>query len=134
KKNIMSSVSDYLMNLTLRGKVSRARVKLIKGIDEALLEMGEDIEQIKSETEEKSKDREKQLDDLLHEVAIIDMTKHERLIKDFYECLLDYDEDLNGREGLLHDEVLQMIEDASDFGEEEAQDNSVEDAQFQEVE
>src|SRR5699024_12785885 len=97
----MSSVSDYLMNLTLRGKVSRARVKLIKGIDEALLEMGEDIEQIKRETEEKSKDREKQLDDLLDEVAIIDMTKHERLIKDLYECMLDYDEDLKDRKSVV---------------------------------
>lgn len=111
KKNILSGINNFLTEMKLQGKLSRARMKLVLAIEDALKELQTDIEQIQKDNEDES-DKKIYIHQLLEEIAIIDLTKHKRLINELYLFLDTYDVEMDGIEGFIHDTLLDAIEAA----------------------
>lgn len=110
KKNMLQAVNNFLMEMNLAGKVSRARMKLVKAVDEALIELQEDVKSIHKEHGDDEASRKADIEELLKEVAVIDVTRHERLINELYLFLDTYDVEMDGKDGWVHDELLDAIE------------------------
>lgn len=110
KKNMLQAVNNFLMEMNLAGKVSRARMKLVKAVDEALIELQEDVKSIHKEHGDDEASRKADIEELLKEVAVIDVTRHERLINELYLFLDAYDVEMDGKDGWVHDELLDAIE------------------------
>lgn len=111
KKNILSGINNFLIEMKLHGKLSRARMKLVLSIEDALKELQEDIKQIQKDNEDDS-DKKIYINQLLEEIAVIDITKHKRLINELYLFLDTYDVEMDGKEGFIHDTLLDAIEAA----------------------
>ena len=110
KKNMLQAVNNFLMEMNLAGKVSRARMKLVKAVDEALIELQEDVKSIHKEHGDDEASRKADIEELLKEVAVIEVTRHERLINELYLFLDTYDVEMDGKDGWVHDELLDAIE------------------------
>lgn len=110
KKNMLQAVNNFLMEMNLAGKVSRARMKLVKAVDEALIELQEDVKSIHKEHGDDEASRKADIEELLKEVAVIDVTRHKRLINELYLFLDTYDVEMDGKDGWVHDELLDAIE------------------------
>lgn len=110
RKNMLQAVNNFLMDMSLSGKVSRARMKLVKAVDEALIELQEDVKSIREEHGEDESKRKADIEELLKEVAVIDVTRHKRLINELYLFLDTYDVEMDGKDGWVHDELLDAIE------------------------
>lgn len=110
RKNMLQAVNNFLMEMSLAGKVSRARMKLVKAVDEALIELQEDVKTIREEHGEDESKRKADIEELLKEVAVIDVTRHKRLINELYLFLDTYDVEMDGKDGWVHDEILDAIE------------------------
>lgn len=113
KKKWLSGVTNFLMELKLSGRLSRARIKLIKSIDDAVQELQEDIQLIEDEKVHDDEDKKKLKNELADENAVLDLTRHKALIKDLHDYLEDdYEEVLDGVQGFIHDVLLDAIEAA----------------------
>lgn len=110
RKNILNAVNNFLMEMKLTGKVSRARMKLVKAVDEALKELQEDVQSVHEEHVDNEEKRKADIEELLKEVAVIDVTRHKRLINELYLFLDTYDVEMDGKEAWVHDEILDAIE------------------------
>ena len=110
KKNMLQAVNNFLMEMNLAGKASRARMKLVKAVDEALIELQEDVKSIHKEHGDDEASRKADIEELLKEVAVIDVTRHKRLINELYLFLDTYDVEMDGKDGWVHDELLDAIE------------------------
>lgn len=129
---------EFLSGIELSGKSSRARVKLNDRLSEKLTDFSVEFSKMK-QTFDELKDTEqyekldkqiKQLNELTSEVSIVDMGEYEHLLGSLKTDLEDYPHVLKGDDAVAHDIVLDALE-----GNNVTQiNNSVEDAQYQEVE
>lgn len=134
-KHQLKSVYNFLDKIKPVGKLSRAKVKLMKLLEDASLELSEDVQLIKKDTDvsddlrkeysqllqsnknasdDKFKplqDENKDLQELFKEDAIMDATKHKRLINELYIYLEDFPEELETADSYAHDLLLTAIEE-----------------------
>ena len=129
---------EFLSGTELSGKSSRARVKLNDRLSEKLTDFSVEFSKMKqtfdelkdTEQYEKLDNQIKQLNELTSEVSIVDMGEYEHLLGSLKTDLEDYPHVLKGDDAVAHDIVLDALE-----GNNVTQiNNSVEDAQYQEVE
>ena len=111
KKNILSAIESFLMELKLSGKASRARIKLSRAIGEAIQELQEDVTHIKKECAGDTEEERKQIESLLKEEAILDLTKYKTLMNELHLYLDDLDFEMNGKDGYIHDVLLDAFEE-----------------------
>ena len=111
KKNVLSAIENFLMELKLSGKVSRARIKLSREIGEAIQELQEDVTHIKKECADDTEEERKQIDSLLKENAILDLTKYKALMNDLYLYLDELNVEMDGKDGYIHDVLLDAFEE-----------------------
>lgn len=135
----IQSIVDYLPKLQLKGRENRARQKLLKKASEKFQEFYSDVQEIKSEHPGDEAKQNEELDTLLKERVTLDMTEYAHLMPALYDALLDYPHEIESEkapgkpsDAAVHDYLIDVLE--AEIEEAEAQDNSVEDAQFQEVE
>ena len=111
KKNVLSAIENFLMELKLSGKVSRARIKLSRAIGEAIQELQEDVTHIKKECADDTEEERKQIDSLLKENAILDLTKYKALMNELYLYLDELNVEMDGKDGYIHDVLLDAFEE-----------------------
>ena len=111
KKNVLSAIENFLMELKLSGKVSRARIKLSREIGEAIQELQEDVTHIKKECADDTEEERKQIDSLLKENAILDLTKYKALMNELYLYLDELNVEMDGKNGYIHDVLLDAFEE-----------------------
>ena len=111
KKNVLSAIENFLMELKLSGKVSRARIKLSREIGEAIQELQEDVTHIKKECADDTEEERKQIDSLLKENAILDLTKYKALMNELYLYLDELNVEMDGKDGYIHDVLLDAFEE-----------------------
>ena len=99
------------MELKLSGKVSRARIKLSREIGEAIQELQEDVTHIKKECADDTEEERKQIDSLLKENAILDLTKYKALMNELYLYLDELNVEMDGKNGYIHDVLLDAFEE-----------------------
>ena len=135
-KNLKKTV-EFLSDIELSGKSSRARVKLNDRLSEKLTDFSVEFSKMKqtfdelkdTEQYEKLDNQIEQLNELTSEVSIVDMGEYEHLLGSLKTDLEDYPHVLKGDDAVAHDIVLDALE-----GNNVTQiNNSVEDAQYQEV-
>lgn len=144
KNAMLMSVLEYLPKLQgLTGKENRARMKLSNKASEKFNELRSDLLEIKSEHPDDEEKQKSETEELFKETAIIDMTEYSQYMPTLKNVLLDYDKGIDthsepGRpsEASIHDYLIDVLEDAEvDHSTNDLQiNNSVEDAQYQEVE
>lgn len=111
KKNILSAIENFLMELKMSGKVSRARIKLSRAIGEALQELQEDVQRVREECKDDDAEANKQIEELLQEKAVIDLTKYKALMNELYLYLDELDVEMDGKDGYIHDVLLDAFEE-----------------------
>lgn len=111
KKALLNSLTEFLMDIKLEGRVSRARMKLIFAMSEAAEELQSDTQFIRKENKEDSNKAKKEIDELLEEEAVLDLTKYKELIYDLHVALENIDEKMAFPKSYLHDELLNAIEE-----------------------
>ena len=111
KKNILSAIDNFLMELKMSGKVSRARIKLSREIGEAIKELQGDVSHIKEECAGDEKEEHKQIETLLKEKAVLDLTKHKALMNELYLYLEELNVEMDGKDGYIHDVLLDAFEE-----------------------
>ena len=111
KKNVLSAIENFLMELKMSGKVSRARIKLSREIGEAIQELQEDVTHIKKECADDTEEERKQIDSLLKENAILDLTKYKALMNELYLYLDELNVEMDGKDGYIHDVLLDAFEE-----------------------
>lgn len=111
KKNILSAIENFLMELKMSGKVSRARIKLSRAIGEALQELQEDVQRVREECDDDDAEANKQIEELLQEKAVIDLTKYKALMNELYLYLDELDVEMDGKDGYIHDVLLDAFEE-----------------------
>lgn len=111
KKNILSAVENFLMELKMSGKVSRARIKLSRALGEALQELQEDVQRVREECKDDDAEANKQIEELLQEKAIIDLTKYKALMNELYLYLDELEVEMDGKDGYIHDVLLDAFEE-----------------------
>ena len=111
KKNVLSAIENFLMELKLSGKVSRARIKLSRAIGEAIQELQEDVTHIKKECDGDTEEERKQIESLLEEKAVLDLNKYKALMNELYLYLDELDTEMDGKDGYIHDVLLDAFEE-----------------------
>lgn len=111
KKNILSAIENFLMELKMSGKVSRARIKLTRAIGEALQELQEDVQRVREECKDDDAEANKQIEELLQEKAVIDLTKYKALMNELYLYLDELNVEMDGKDGYIHDVLLDAFEE-----------------------
>ena len=111
KKNILSAIENFLMELKMSGKVSRARIKLSRAIGEALQELQEDVQRVREECKDDDAEANKQIEELLQEKTVIDLTKYKALMNELYLYLDELDVEMDGKDGYIHDVLLDAFEE-----------------------
>lgn len=111
KKNILSAVENFLMDLKMSGKVSRARIKLSRAIGEALQELQEDVQRVREECKDDEAESKQQIEELLQEKAVIDLIKYKALMNELYLYLDELDVEMDGKDGYIHDVLLDAFEE-----------------------
>lgn len=111
KKNILSAIENFLMDLKMSGKVSRARIKLSRAIGEALQELQEDVQRVREECKDDDAEANKQIEELLQEKAVIDLTQYKALMNELYLYLDELEVEMDGKDGYIHDVLLDAFEE-----------------------
>lgn len=144
----IQSVVEYLPKLKLKGRENRARQKLLKKASEKFQEFYSDIQEVKSENPDNEQKQNEELQNLLKEEIIIDMTEYAHLMDSLYDALLDYPHEIDTQrtkekpsDSAIHDYLIDTLEVGFDdstnepqIDEPDAANNEVEEAQYQEVE
>src|SRR5699024_8219717 len=134
---------EFLSGLELSGKASRVRVKLNNRLQEKLQEFSTEFQQIKTkfdelkekEEYEAMKEQLEQMDELTAEESVVDMTEYAHLLPALKDEMEEYPHVLQGDDAVAHDLLLDALESEFNDGNNAPQiENSVEDAQYQEVE
>lgn len=115
----LTSVMEYLPKIQAKGRVNRARQKLLKKIAEKYQDFHGDLQAIKADTEDEQKQLE-EFGELLKEEVVIDMSEYESLMHTLYEYMLDYPYELDTTPGennspsnaVTHDHVIDILEAA----------------------
>lgn len=115
----LTSVMEYLPKVQAKGRVNRARQKLMKKIAEKYQDFHGDLQAIKADTEDEQKQLE-EFGELLKEEVVLDMSEYEGLMHTLYEYMLDYPYEIDttpGKNGspsdaVTHDHVIDILEAA----------------------
>lgn len=115
----LTSVMEYLPKVQAKGRVNRARQKLMKKIAEKYQDFHGDLQAIKADTEDEQKQLE-EFGELLKEEVVLDMGEHEGLMHTLYEYMLDYPYELDTTPGennspsdaVTHDHIVDVLEAA----------------------
>ena len=115
----LTSVMEYLPKVQAKGRVNRARQKLMKKIAEKYQDFHGDLQAIKADTEDEQKQLE-EFGELLKEEVVLDMSEYESLMHTLYEYMLDYPYELDTTPGennspsnaVTHDHVIDILEAA----------------------
>ena len=113
----LTSVMEYLPKVQAKGRVNRARQKLMKKIAEKYQDFHGDLQAIKADTEDEQKQLE-EFGELLKEEVVIDMGEHEGLMHTLYEYMLDYPYEIDTTPGdnnspsnaVTHDHIVDVLE------------------------
>ena len=115
----LTSIMEYLPKIQAKGRVNRARQKLMKKIAEKYQDFHGDLQAIKADTEDEQKQLE-EFGELLKEEVVLDMGEHEGLMHTLYEYMLDYPYEIDttpGKNGspsdaVTHDHIVDVLESA----------------------
>ena len=115
----LTSVMEYLPKVQAKGRVNRARQKLMKKIAEKYQDFHGDLQAIKADTEDEQKQLE-EFGELLKEEVVLDMSEYEGLMHTLYEYMLDYPYEIDTTLGennspsnaVTHDHVIDILEAA----------------------
>ena len=115
----LTSIMEYLPKIQAKGRVNRARQKLMKKIAEKYQDFHGDLQAIKADTEDEQKQLE-EFGELLKEEVVLDMSEHEGLMHTLYEYMLDYPYEIDTTPGennspsnaVTHDHVIDILEAA----------------------
>ena len=115
----LTSVMEYLPKIQAKGRVNRARQKLMKKIAEKYQDFHGDLQAIKADTEDEQKQLE-EFGELLKEEVVLDMSEYEGLMHTLYEYMLDYPYEIDttpGKNGspsdaVTHDHIVDVLESA----------------------
>lgn len=115
----LTSVIEYLPKVQAKGRVNRARQKLMKKISEKYQDFHSDLQAIKADTEDEQKQLE-EFGELLKEEVVIDMSEYEGLMHTLYEYMLDYPYEIDTTLGknnspsdaVTHDHIVDVLESA----------------------
>ena len=115
----LTSVMEYLPKIQAKGRVNRARQKLMKKIAEKYQDFHGDLQAIKADTEDEQKQLE-EFGELLKEEVVLDMSEYEGLMHTLYEYMLDYPYEIDTTPGennspsnaVTHDHVIDILEAA----------------------
>ena len=115
----LTSVMEYLPKVQAKGRVNRARQKLMKKIAEKYQDFHGDLQAIKADTEDEQKQLE-EFSELLKEEVVLDMSEYEGLIHTLYEYMLDYPYEMDTTPGdnnspsdaVTHDHIVDVLESA----------------------
>ena len=115
----LTSVKEYLPKVQAKGRVNRARQKLMKKTAEKYQDFHGDLQAIKADTEDEQKQLE-EFGELLKEEVVIDMGEHEGLMHTLYEYMLDYPYEIDTTPGdnnspsnaVTHDHIVDVLEAA----------------------
>lgn len=145
-------VVEYLPKLQLKGRENRARQKLLKKASEKFQEFYSDVQELKSEHPDDEQKQNEEMQTLLKEEIVLDMTEYTNLMHPLYDALLDYPHEIDTEtvsesgqkkpsDSAIHDYLIDTLEDGFDDSTNEPQIdeagatiNEVEEAQYQEVE
>lgn len=143
----IQSVVEYLPKLRLKGRENRGKQKLLKKASEKFQEFYSDVQEVKSENPDDTEKQNEELQTLLKENIVLDMTEYVQYMKPLYDALLDYPHEINtdrepGKpaDAAIHDYLIDVLEDGfdeegdNDLKDTVAANNEVEEAQYQEVE
>ena len=115
----LTTIMEYLPKIQAKGRVNRARQKLMKKIAEKYQDFHGDLQAIKADTEDEQKQLE-EFGELLKEEVVLDMSEYESLMHTLYEYMLDYPYELDTTPGennspsnaVTHDHVIDILEAA----------------------
>lgn len=115
----LTSIMEYLPKVQAKGRVNRARQKLMKKIAEKYQDFHGDLQAIKADTEDEQKQLE-EFGELLKEEVVLDMGEHEGLMHTLYEYMLDYPYEIDTTPGnnnspsnaVTHDHIVDVLESA----------------------
>ena len=115
----LTSIMEYLPKIQAKGRVNRARQKLMKKIAEKYQDFHGDLQSIKADTEDEQKQLE-EFGELLKEEVVLDMGEHEGLMHTLYEYMLDYPYEIDTTPGsnrepsdaVTHDHIVDVLESA----------------------
>ena len=115
----LTTIMEYLPKIQAKGRVNRARQKLVKKIAEKYQDFHGDLQAIKADTEDEQKQLE-EFGELLKEEVVLDMSEYEGLIHTLYEYMLDYPYEIDTTPGdnnspsdaVTHDHIVDVLESA----------------------
>lgn len=132
KNSELKPYMQFLQNLELRGKASRGRSKVVKALDERNVEYLKDVEAIQKEhfktddngnliadengnltpnNESSAVEAQKEVEELLEESSIIDLSNYPEQITAFIKELDDYDKQFSNAEATMYDEIMSKFEE-----------------------
>ncbi len=138
KYEFIGEIIGFLYNLSLKGKQSRHRTRLVNALqDKHKLIAAEELEIIKefagvdkegkpNQTEKGGfdiKDVEgfkKQQDELFEEMFILEGGDNHGMLKTVKSIVFDYDEEVSGREAVVYDHLCEAFENAKEEEEKES--------------
>lgn len=101
---------NFLSGLSLKGKQSRARMKLMNKLDEKRAEIVGDINAI--EHEKGSSQHDSETSEILNEYVTIDLTEYDDKMAVLTDALENYDGEISGKDASAHDLLLDALESA----------------------
>lgn len=126
----LTSIMEYLPKVQAKGRVNRARQKLMKKIAEKYQDFHGDLQAIKADTEDEQKQLE-EFGELLKEEVVLDMSEYEGLMHTLYEYMLDYPYEIDttpGKNGspsdaVTHDHIVDVLESAIELNQKNEKDD-----------
>ena len=126
----LTSIMEYLPKVQAKGRVNRARQKLMKKIAEKYQDFHGDLQAIKADTEDEQKQLE-EFGELLKEEVVLDMGEHEGLMHTLYEYMLDYPYEIDTTPGnnsspsdaVTHDHIVDVLESAIELNQKNEKDD-----------
>lgn len=101
---------NFLSSLSLKGKESRARMKLINKLNDKRSEVLDELNLI--EHENGSTEYESETTEILNEYVTIDLTEYDDKMAVLADALENYDGELSGKDAGAHDLLLDVLDSA----------------------
>lgn len=132
KYEFIGEIIDFLINLNMKGKKNRHRVRFVNNLKEKHKQIAaEEMELIKEyagvDDEGQAKRTEnggfdirdiegfkKQQDELFEEVFVLEGGDNHGMLKTMKSIVLDYDEEVNGRTAFVLDHLCEAFENAKE--------------------
>lgn len=132
KNNMLAAYMEFLQELKLKAQASRGRSKIVDLLNEKNNEFQKDVTELQQQyfqTDEKGNFKldkhkklilkdglslssaQKELDELNDEEIRINLGEYAERIKTLYSALTSYDYDLDGKDAILYDRLMDQLED-----------------------